>query len=245
MRLVLLLLFSGLLSSSLRAQPLSIAAAADLAPLEAPLRQAYPSTPLRFTFGSSGMLARQVENGAPFDIYLSANEAFVNDLARSGKLLPDSLRSYATGRLGLWSASGKIRSLRDLLQPGIHHVAIANPRHAPYGAAAEQTLRKLGLWERLQPRLVLGENVRQSFEYAHTGNADAVITAWSLIFDRGGILLPDSDHAPLRQAGGVVRGTTQEKAARAFLEFLTGPRGQAVLLRSGFFPPSPRPVPKR
>lgn len=237
-RLILLLMFSAVLSSSMSAQPLTLAAAADLSPLESALRQAFPSTHLRFTFGSSGMLARQIANGAPFDLYLSANEDFVRDLARSGQLEADTVRAYATGRLGLWSADGTVRTLQDLLRRDVRHIAIPNPRHAPYGLAAEQMLRKLGLWEKLEGKLVLGENVRQSFEYARTGNADAVITSWTLLHDRGGVLLPDSGHAPIRQSGGVVRGTANGKAARAFLDFLAGAEGQRLLARYGLFPPA-------
>lgn len=237
-RLILLCLFSALLSTSGRAQPLTIAAAADLTPLEPELRKAFPMNNIRFTFGSSGMLARQIENGAPFDLYLSANEDFVRDLARAGRLLPDTVRAYATGRLGLWSPTGAVRTLEDLLKPGVRHIALANPRHAPYGLAAEQLLRERGLWPKLQPRLVLGENVRQAFEFARTGNADAVITSWTLLHDKGGVLLPDTGHAPIRQAGGVVRGAANERVARAFLEFLASPKGQQVLARYGLFPPA-------
>lgn len=184
------------------------------------------------------MLARQIENGAPYDLYLSANEDFVRDLARTGRLEPDSVRAYATGRLGLWSPGAGLKDLRDLLKPEVRHIAIANPRHAPYGLAAEQLLRKRGLWDKLQPRLVLGENVRQAFEFARTGNADAVITSWTLLADQGGVLLPAADHAPIRQSGGVVRGAGNARAARAFLEFLAGPEGQRLLSRYGLFPPS-------
>ena len=237
-RLILLLLFSALLSSSVSAQSLTIAAAADLAPLEPALRQALPALNLRFTFGSSGMLAHQIENGAPYDLFLSATQGFVRDLARAGRLLPDTVRPYATGRLGLWSAGGGVRKLDDLLRPEVRHVAIANPRHAPYGLAAEQMLRKLGLWDKLQDKLVLGENVRQAFEFARTGNADAVITSWTLLVDKGGVLLPDTGHAPIRQSGGVVRGAANERAARAFLDFLAGPEGQRLLGRFGLFPPA-------
>lgn len=184
------------------------------------------------------MLAHQIENGAPFDVFLSANESFVNDLAHTGRLLPDTVRPYATGRLGLWSAAGNVRTVQDFLKADIRHIAIPNPRHAPYGMAAEQMLRKLGLWQKLESKLVLGENVRQSFEYARTGNADAVITSWTLLLDKGGVLLPDTLHAPIRQSGGVVRGSASEKAARAFLDFLTRPEGQRLLARFGLFAPA-------
>ncbi len=184
------------------------------------------------------MLARQIENGAPFDVFLSANESFVQSLAQSGHLLSGSITPYATGRLGLWSAAGNIKSIKDLTSSSVRHIAIPNPRHAPYGAAAEQALRKLGLWDSLSGRLVLGENVRQAFEFARSGNADAVITSWTMVFDKGGILLPDTDHPPIRQSGGIVRGTGHEQQARALLQYLASPAGRQLLARFGLFPPA-------
>ncbi|MBI5085436.1 MAG: molybdate ABC transporter substrate-binding protein [Acidobacteria bacterium] len=238
-RVAFLILSAAQLASP---QSLTIAAAADLSPLEASLQAAFrsisPAT-LRFTFGSSGMLAHQIRNGAPYDIYLSANEQLVTDLAAAGLLLPDTVHPYATGRIALWSALGRIHSLSDLLQPSVRHIAIPNPDHAPYGVAARQILQNQKLWTRLQARIVLAENVRQAFEYARTGNADAVLTSWTLLHDRGGILIPDSLHAPIRQSGGIVKGTPNEAAARAFLNFLLSPAGRTVLARYGLFPPAP------
>lgn len=183
------------------------------------------------------MLARQIEHGAPYDLYLSANERFVNDLAASGRLLPDSVKVYALGRLGLWSKSGKIKSLDDLKGSDVRHVAIANPVHAPYGAAAKQALESSGLWTVLQPRLVYGENVRQALEMAQSGNADAVVTAWSLVWDRAAAQLPETLHAPIRQAGGVVAASAHRAQARKFLLFLTSPEGRRILEAHGLIPP--------
>ena len=147
--------------------------------------------------------------------------------------------SYATGRVGLWSQTGRIRSVRDLSGAGVRQIAIPNPQHAPYGVAAEQILRQAGVLDQVRGKLVLAENVRQAFEYARTGNADAVLTSWTLLFDKGGILLPDSVHAPIRQAGGVIQGTKNEQAGRAFLEYLAGAEGRKLLARFGLFPPQP------
>lgn len=232
------LLLLLLLLSRLPAQELIVAAAADLAPFEQPIAAAFRAETglnVKFSFGSSGMLARQVANGAPFDVYLSANEGFVEELRTGGRLEPATIRTYASGRLGLWSASGKIKTTKDLL--AIRSIAMANPKHAPYGMAAEQFLRSEGSFGQLQPKLVLAENVRQAYEFARTGNADAVITAWSLVFDKGGILLPDAGHKPIRQSGGVVKGSRNAAAARRFMDFLTGPKGQAILQAGGLFPP--------
>lgn len=222
-------------------QPLLVAAAADLAPLEVQFTQAFASAgggPVRFSFGSSGMLARQVENGAPFDVYLSANEQFVQQLATSSKLLKDSLACYASGRLGLWSARAPVPDLQALASANYRLIAIPNPEHAPYGAAAIAMLQRLGLWPKLQPKAVFAEDVRQAFEYAATGNADAVITAWTLLRGKPGAkLLSAAGHPPIRQSGGVVRGSAQEARARAFLRFLLAPAGQAILRAGGLDPP--------
>ena len=216
--------------------PLLVAAAADLAELEGPLSEGYEKATgerIRFTTGASGMLARQVENGAPYDVFLSANERFVKELVKAGRILPESAQVYATGRLGLWSRSGEIRDLKALTGGGVRRVAIATPAHAPYGAAARQALERSGLWRQLEGKLVYGENVRQAFEYAESGNADAVITSWTLLSGKGGILLSAGLHDPIRQAGGAIRGNGREAAARRFLEFLVSLEGQRILRAHG------------
>lgn len=180
------------------------------------------------------MLARQIENGAPYDVYLAANQTFVDELQKAGKMLPETVRAYSRGRLALWSRSGRYRSLGDLAAPGVRHVAIANPAHAPYGVAAREALQRQGLWEKLAGRIVYGENVQQTLQFAETGNAEAAITAWSLVIGRGGVLLPASLHTPIRQVGGVVAGTRHPAQAKRFIEFLTGPQGQEILARHGF-----------
>jgi molybdate transport system substrate-binding protein len=226
-------------SSAFSAQPpapLLIAAAADLAPLEKELRDAFVKTgggAVRFSFGSSGMLARQIENGAPFDVYLSANERFVKDLAEKGKLRPETVAVYGRGRLGLWSKSGKFKELKDLVQPGVLHVALPNPAHAPYGAAARQMLEQRGLWAGIEPRVVYAENVQQAFQYAESGNAEAAITAWSLMKDRGGVALPPEWYPPIRQAGGVVASSPHPEAAKRFLAMLQSPEGRRLLAHFG------------
>jgi molybdate transport system substrate-binding protein len=240
---ILLLNFSALLSSVAgeTKSEILVAAAADLQPLEADLARAFVSTTgasVRFTFGSSGNLAQQIEHGAPYDVYLSANEGFVTRLADSGHLLKDSVQVYAQGRIALWSKGGHIRSLPELAQPAVRHISIANPVHAPYGVAARDALKNKGLWEKLVPKIVYGENVQQAFQYAETGNADAAIIAWSLVANKGGILLPAAWHAPIRQTGGVVASSKNVPLARRFLELLAGAQGGAVLTRFGFDPPS-------
>jgi len=201
-----------------------VAASADLAPLEAKIasgmRDSYGIN-LRFAVGSSGMLARQIENGAPYDVYLSANQKLVDELAARRLVLPETVRVYALGRLGLWSKDGSTRDPRQLTSPRVRHLAIPNPAHAAYGLAARQALERMGIWKGLTGRIVYGENVRQAFKFAEDGNAEAVLTSWTLLRDRGGVLIDESWHAPIVQAGAVVASTKNPLAARRLLEFLT------------------------
>ncbi len=228
--------------ATLAAQLLLVAAAADLAPLEGPLTRGYAAAgggQVRFVFGSSGMLGQQIENGAPYDLFLCANEKIVRDLAEKERLVPDSVTAYATGRLGLWGARGTPSGLAALADPAVRMIAIANPEHAPYGAAARAMLERAGLWNSLQPKIVLAENVRQAYEYAHTRNADVVITSWTLLkAEPGAKLLPENDYPSIRQFTGVVKGAQHESEARSFLRFLLGTSGQAILQAGGLFPPA-------
>ena len=217
-----------------------VAAAADLAAVQQPLDDAFELATGRrvnMVLGSSGILARQIEQGAPYDVYLSANQSYVQALAKAGKLDPQSITVYAVGRLGIWSQGGVIKDLDDLTSARIMHIAMANPAHAPYGVAAREALQKAGLWGELQPKIVYGENVRQALQYAESGNAEAALTSWSLLFDRGGVPVPSAMHAPIRQSGAVVQTSVKPALARQFLEFLNGPVGRSILDAHGFAAP--------
>ncbi len=223
-------------------QELHVAAASDLSGVSKKLTAAFEKEnagiKVRFTTAASGILAKQIENGAPFDVFLSANEKFVIDLSKTGRLEGFSVKPYAIGQLGIWSANGKAKSLDDLLRAEVKHIAIANPKLAPYGAAARETLDKI--WSRIQFKIVYGENVRQALQYAETGNADAVLTSWALLYEKSpaAMKLPATLHQPIRQSGGVVRGAKQAKLAERFLTFLTKGSGVALLRASGFDTPT-------
>lgn len=236
----LIAVFVAICSFSLAAQPLLVAAAADLAPLETQLSRGYASAAggaVRFVFGSSGMLARQIENGAPYDLFLCANEQIVQDLSAHKHLISETITAYASGRLGLWGARATPADPAALVNSKIRVIAIANPQHAPYGVAARGLLERAGLWASLQPKIVLAENVRQAYEFARTGNADVVITSWTLLkAESGAKLLPVASHPPIRQSGGVVTGTPRDAQARAFLRFLLSPAGQSILQAGGLYP---------
>lgn len=200
---------------------------------------------VRVTYGSSGNLARQIEQGAPFDLFLSADETYVFRLADRG-LTRDRGALYGVGRIALFVPEGsalradpRLEDLaRRLADGSVGRIAIANPAHAPYGRAAEQALRRLGLWEAVGPRLVLGENVSQAGQFAASGNADAGIIAWSLALSpplqaRGrAVLLPESLHEPLSQRMVRVRGASL--AAERLYEHLQSPAARAILVRHGF-----------
>lgn len=214
---------------------LTVAAASDLVPLHAPLTEAFAKLTghrLRFVSGSSGTLARQIANGAPYDVFLSANRAFVEELAASGDVDGGTIALYAKGRLGIWSAKSRSPGLEQLRESQVRHIAIANPQHAPYGLAARQALEKAGLWQELEPKIVFGENVRQALQYAESGNADVAIVSWTLIAGRG-TLLAESLHEPIWQAGGVVKRSRYPAEGKRLLGFLLSKAGQALLAGHG------------
>ncbi|MGA3204089.1 MAG: molybdate ABC transporter substrate-binding protein [Bryobacteraceae bacterium] len=226
MRFLAALLFFCL---ALRADDLLIAAASDLAPFAPKLQQAYKEK-IRFTLASSGSLKQQIENGAPFDVFLSANEKYVQDL---GTLVTDAT-VYAIGRIALWSPNGSVNSFSDLKKPSVIHLAIPNPQFAPYGVAAKEALESQGVWKDVESKIVYGENVRQALQFAESGNVEAVITSWTLLIGKGK-LLPAEWHAPIRQTAAVVESSKQPDAARRFLKFLMSPDAQKILQDGGLW----------
>jgi molybdate transport system substrate-binding protein len=214
---------------SSRAADLIVATASDLSPLAPKLEKAYPEK-IRFTLASSGSLKQQIENGAPFDVYLSANEQYVKDLVAAGLVTDAAV--YAIGRIALWSPNGSVHSFADLKKSTVTHLAIPNPKFAPYGVAAREALQSQGVWKDVEPKIVYGENVRQTLQFAESGNVEAVITSWTLLHGKG-TLLPAEWHSPIRQTGAVVKSTTQPDAARKFLKFLLGPEAQKILNDGG------------
>jgi molybdate transport system substrate-binding protein len=234
-----ILLLLSLTLAPAQAADLLVGAASDLGPITeklAPAASQALGMRVRFTLASSGALAEQIANAAPFDVFLSANESYVTDAVKKGYVDASTVVVYDYGRIALWSKNGSVRSLEDLRKPEVLHVAIANPEHAPYGIAARQALENRNLWRAIEPKLVYGENVAQALQFAESGNAEAVITSWTLLKGRG-ILLPQEWHAPIRQTGGVLKSSSQPGTARKFLNFLTSPEGRKILSEGGLFPP--------
>lgn len=229
---------------------LTIAAAADLqfAFTEiAALFEQETGQKVTLVFGSTGQLAQQIENGAPYDLYAAANIAFVDQLAAKNLVIPDTVALYARGRivLAVNKESGRTAvALDDLLNPEIRQIAIANPEHAPYGLAAKQALQTAGVWEQLQAKLVLGENVRQTLQYIQTGDAEVGIVALSVadVPEITWTLLDESLHNPLDQALAVVASSPQVAVAREFATFINGETGRPIMRKYGFILPGEDPV---
>jgi molybdate transport system substrate-binding protein len=226
---------------------LEVAAAADLAQVQPALGAAFTKqsgVTVVWITGSSGLLAKQAENGAPFDVFLSASEGYVSEVVSHDAALGDTVVIYASGHVGLWvpdgsRAAGAVHELNDLLKAEVQHIAIANPEHAPYGMAAKEALESSGLWKKVEGKLVYGENVRQALQFGESGNVDAVLTAWALIRSKPGAieLAPAGRYKSLRQAGVVLKGSHDPKAAREFLKFLMSPTAREILLKAGFAAP--------
>lgn len=223
--LLLRLLLAQLCSAQ---STLTVAAAADLSALEPVLTRAFektnPTIQVRFVNGASAALAQQIQQGAPFDVFLSANIDLVDQL----NLL--SPRIYAVGHVAILWRDGKPHNLNDLTLPATRFIAIPNPKLAPYGLAAQQALQRSGIWDRVQPKLVYAENVRQTLQLFDSGNADAVLTALSLVYDRH----PQTVPSEVVQKAGIVPATKQPKPARTFLDWLLSPPAQQILAQFGF-----------
>ena len=222
-----------------------IAAASDLARAFEELGRLFAKrTGLKpvFTFGSSGLLSKQLAEGAPYAVFAAANQNYVDDLTGKGVCDPASKRLYARGRLVVWTKTAVVEKLADLAQPAIQKIAIANPAHAPYGIAARQALRATQLWDVVSDKMVYAENVRQALQWAQAGQADAAVVALSLaVVTEGGrsFAIDPALHEPLDQAVAVC-GTGKAAADGArFVELLTSPEGRELMQRYGFVLPSP------
>jgi molybdate transport system substrate-binding protein len=220
---------------------LTVAAASDLTPAFEEIGRAFEAAngiKVVFMFGSTGMLTRQIENGAPVDVFAAANVSYVDELDKNGLIIPDSRAIYARGRITLWTRDDspiRLQGVADLARPEVMRIAIANPDHAPYGLAAKQALESVGIWDHVKPKLVYGDNIRQTLQYAETGNVDVSIVALSLSVQGHGrwTLIPEELHQPIDQGLGIIKTTKHEQAARAFIAFIEGPQGQEIMKKYG------------
>lgn len=241
----LLLACSLLLAATAQAEKITIAAAADLKfaldEIVARFNKAHPADEVQLVYGSSGKFHTQLQQGAPYDLFFSADIAYARELAKAG-LAASEVRPYAVGRIVLWSASqdASKMTLASLADPKISRIAIANPRHAPYGKRAEEALRAAGLWAQVEPKLVYGENIAHTAQFVQTGNAQVGIIALALalspeLASKGGYwLIPDQLHAPLEQGYIITRRAEGKALARRFADHMDSPPARAVMARYGF-----------
>jgi molybdate transport system substrate-binding protein len=241
-----------LLSICVSAQEITVAAAADLSTALPEIAAAYTkqtSQPVKLSFGSSGNLTTQIQNGAPFDVFFSADESYPAQLIEKGLADKDTLYRYAVGRVVLWVPNDvpvdvQKLGIQSLLDPAVKKIAIANPLHAPYGRAAEAALKKLGVYDQIASKLVLGENISQTAQFVESGNAQAGMLALSHALspnlkDKGHYWAVPLDAYPtLNQAVVVVSKSAQKDAARKFLDFVRGPEGTTLLKNFGFSVPA-------
>jgi molybdate transport system substrate-binding protein len=219
-------------------EPVRVAAAADLAPVleafKAELEKETGET-LVLSFGASGALAKQLEQGAPFDLYAAADDGFVATLVNKGVCDKASMAEYARGTLVAMTKSGVVApaSLAELADARFGRLAIANPEHAPYGRAAKQALESAGLWEKVKDRVVFGENVRATFQFVQSGNTDVAVVSASLA-KGAGLAIDPALHRPLAQTLAVCLKGKNAAGARKLAALLVGERGRSALSKHGF-----------
>jgi molybdate transport system substrate-binding protein len=233
------------------AQKLTVAAAADLRfaldELVLQFRAAHPAEDLAITYGSSGNFFAQIQNGAPFDVFLSADVDYPRRLVAASLASKDSLFLYGAGRIVVWVPAGSpldpaALGIHALEAASVRHIAIANPQHAPYGRAAVAALRSLGVYDRVAPKLVLGENIAQAFEFVESGAAEVGIVALSLALAPAARThgryweVPQDAYAKIEQ-GGVILSRAPAGPAAQFRAFLLSEEARRILKQYGFSVP--------
>ncbi len=228
---------------------ITLAAAADLKfaldEIVVLFKGAHPAARIETIYGSSGKFSTQIRQGAPFDMYFSADIAYPRALAAEG-FAASEVRPYAVGRIVLWSPSRNVgeMTLLDLSDPSIKKIAIANPKHAPYGKRAQEALTAAGVWDKVESKLVFGENVAQAAQFVQTGNAQIGIIALSLALSpelaRQGryVLISDKLHGPLEQGFIITKRAAGNSLAKAFARHMEGRETRAILSRYGFVLPN-------
>jgi len=225
---------------------ITVAAAADLnfamEEVSKEFRAAHPDVELQVAYGSSGNYFAQIQSGAPFDLFLSADVEYPRKLAALGIGAKDSIFTYAVGRLVVWvPANSRLDPATALRDPSVKLIAIANPKHAPYGRAAEAALRSMGVWDTVQSRLVLGENIAQTLQFVQSGAADAGVVALSLALapamqGQGRYWEIPLDSYPRMEQGGII--LKDSAGARELRAFLLSEVGRRILKRYGFYLPN-------
>lgn len=233
---------------TLHAEKITVAAAADLKyamdEIVSTFSKSNPGSTVDVSYGSSGNFNTQIQQGAPYDLFFSADIAFPKDLVKGG-YAGSEVTPYAVGHIVLWSAAmdASKMTLQSLADPKITRIAIANPKHAPYGKRAEEALRASGLWEKVEPKLVYGDNIASTAQYVQSGNAQVGIIALSLALDpklaaKGGYWpIPDNLYEPLEQGFIITKRAADNPLAKNFADFMKSPEVRAIMKRYGFVLP--------
>ena len=239
-----------LASTAQARESVMVAAAADLVyciqDQNAAFAKIRPDTDMTVSVGSSGTFFAQIRNGAPFDVYLSADMNFPRRLVEEKAADASSLTPYAIGRIVVWATSPEVdieAGIAALANPAITRIAIAHPEHAPYGRAARAAMEKGGVWKHVETKVVMAENIAQARQFVQTGNAETGILALSLVMAptmRGVgryVLIPENMHPRLEQGAVLTNKGFSNPAARAYMEFLRNPQARSIFERYGFVLP--------
>jgi molybdate transport system substrate-binding protein len=195
-----------------------------------------------FSFGATADLARQIENGAPFDVFAAADSEHVEQLERKGLLAPGTRALYARGRLVMWLPPGsnlKLERIEDITAKEFERIAIAKPDVAPYGRAAVESLRSLGIWDEIEGKVIYSQNVSQAKQYVATGNAEIAFIPLALVKPGEGryVEVNEETHQPIDQALGIIKDSEKQAAAKQFADFLLSAEGQELMIKKGFRQP--------
>lgn len=238
-----------LAATTAHAEKITIAAAADLKfaldEIVTAFKKANPAEEVEIIYGSSGKAHTQIQQGAPYDMYFSADVSYPQELIKTGFSASSEVKPYALGRIVLWSASqdASKMTLEDLTDPKITHVAIANPAHAPYGKRAEEALRASRLWKKIEPKLIYGENITQTAQFVQTGNAEVGILALSIavspeLASKGRYkLISDTLHEPLNQGYVILKRAENNNLAKQFAAYMESKDARIIMTRYGFVLP--------
>lgn len=245
----MLTLFAALtFTLAAQAEKITIAAASDLKfamdEIVAVFSQGHPESQVDVVYGSSGKFHAQIQNGAPYDLYFSADIKYAKSLVKAGFAAGD-VKAYAFGRIVLWSSTldASTMTLASLADTNITRIAIANPKHAPYGKRAEEALRAINLWDRVKSKLIFGENIAHTAQFVDTGNAQVGVIALALalspqLANKGGYwLIPSDLHEPLEQGFIITRRAANNALAKQFADYMDSPSARAVMTSYGFVVP--------
>ncbi|MBM7097587.1 molybdate ABC transporter substrate-binding protein [Bacillus sp. H-16] len=232
---------TGCAGSENESETIYVAAASDLYHALTDIGDAFTEETgiiVEFTYGSTGLLTQQIQEGAPFDLFAAAHESYIDHLIERKAVFEDSKAYYGIGRIAALSSSGQdiVLDKDYLLSAEVKRITIANPEHAPYGKAAKETLESWGIWEEVQPKLVFGENIRQSYQYVESGNAEVGIIALALMNETNlqYDLIEENTHAPILQALGIPVQTEKRELSERFSDFILSRTGQEILIEYEF-----------